>query len=120
MAPLEELVSTPPTARFEPYETLSIDSRSIVPLLVTLPAAVESCAVPTVPLPCTQTVAAVERLPSSVVFASARMVCAPTPDPTLREALLAYTAPSSEPPLKFIVPFIHVKRPLLALIEPPS
>src|SRR5439155_23648235 len=63
MTPLLLLVSVPLIARDSLYPA-SIDSIRIVPLLVTFPIA--NFALPKVLLPCTQTVADVERLFSSV------------------------------------------------------
>jgi len=64
MTPVAELVSTPPTFSVSAQE-LSIDSMRMVPLFVTFPG-IDSVAPPTVLFPCTQTVAAVESLLSSV------------------------------------------------------
>src|SRR5207244_4149510 len=74
MMPLLLLVSTPLMARDSLYPA-SIDSIRIVPLLVMLPIA--NWALPKLPLPCTQTVADVERLFSSVELPATRIVCDP-------------------------------------------
>src|SRR5436309_2618990 len=119
MTPEPLLVSIPLMFRDSLYE-LSIDSIRIVPLLVRL--LIANCPVPTLPLPCIQTVADAEALLSSVEFPSTRIVCDPALLATLSEALNTYTGPTNAPPLKLTVPFCQVNRPPapLAVIDPPS